>query len=66
MNWPHGVQNALTPGPPSFLKRKNLMQIDAITIGNNPPHDVNVIIEVPVGEMPDPWPTLMMPRVRGR
>ncbi len=24
------------------------------------------LIEVPVGEMPDPWPTLMMPRVRGR
>src|SRR5437764_14423387 len=24
------------------------------------------LIEVPVGEMPDPWSTLMMPRVRGR
>jgi acetolactate synthase I/II/III large subunit len=24
------------------------------------------LIEVPVGEMPDPWPTLVMPRVRGR
>jgi acetolactate synthase-1/2/3 large subunit len=24
------------------------------------------LIEVPVGEMPDPWPTLIMPRVRGR
>jgi len=24
------------------------------------------LIEVSVGEMPDPWPTLMMPRVRGR
>jgi acetolactate synthase I/II/III large subunit len=24
------------------------------------------LIEVPVGEMPDPWPTLLMPRVRGR
>ncbi|HTV89061.1 MAG TPA: thiamine pyrophosphate-dependent enzyme [Stellaceae bacterium] len=23
------------------------------------------LIEVPVGEMPDPWPTLIMPRVRG-
>jgi inorganic pyrophosphatase len=52
MNWPHGVQNALTPGPPSFLKRKNRMQIDAITIGNNPPHDVNVIIEVGIGGEP--------------
>ena len=25
------------------------MRIDAIPIGVNPPHDVNVIIEVPVG-----------------
>jgi acetolactate synthase I/II/III large subunit len=24
------------------------------------------LIEVTVGEMPDPWPTLVMPRVRGR
>jgi len=24
------------------------------------------LIEVPVGEMPDPWPTLIMPRIRGR
>jgi acetolactate synthase-1/2/3 large subunit len=24
------------------------------------------LIEVPVGEMPDPWPTLVMPRIRGR
>src|SRR5260370_707522 len=24
------------------------------------------LIEVPVGDMPDPWPTLIMPRVRGR
>ena len=28
------------------------MRIDAIPIGNNPPHDVNVIIEVPVGGEP--------------
>ena len=28
------------------------MRIDAISIGNNPPHDVNVIIEVPVGGEP--------------
>src|SRR5438477_4662603 len=25
------------------------MRIDAIAIGQNPPHDVNVIIEVPIG-----------------
>ncbi len=28
------------------------MRIDAISIGNNPPSDVNVIIEVPVGGQP--------------
>jgi inorganic pyrophosphatase len=28
------------------------MRIDAISIGNNPPDDVNVIIEVPVGGNP--------------
>ena len=28
------------------------MRIDAIAIGNNPPEDVNVIVEVPVGGQP--------------
>src|ERR671926_846147 len=28
------------------------MRIDAVSIGVNPPHDVNVIIEVPVGGEP--------------
>jgi inorganic pyrophosphatase len=28
------------------------MRIDAIAIGHNPPHDVNVIIEVPIGGEP--------------
>ena len=28
------------------------MRIDALTIGNNPPEDVNVIVEVPVGGQP--------------
>lgn len=28
------------------------MRIDAISIGENPPHDVNVIVEVPVGGQP--------------
>ncbi|HEY4835083.1 MAG TPA: inorganic pyrophosphatase, partial [Bradyrhizobium sp.] len=28
------------------------MRIDAISIGINPPHDVNVVIEVPVGGEP--------------
>src|SRR6201992_4481302 len=28
------------------------MRIDAISIGKNPPHEVNVVIEVPVGGEP--------------
>ncbi|MFN3868983.1 MAG: inorganic diphosphatase, partial [Hyphomicrobiaceae bacterium] len=28
------------------------MRLDAIEIGNRPPHDVNVIIEVPIGGEP--------------
>lgn len=32
--------------------RKDIMRIDAIAIGNNPPDDVNVIIEVSVGGQP--------------
>ena len=28
------------------------MRIEAIPLGSNPPHDVNVIIEVPVGGEP--------------
>ncbi len=28
------------------------MSIDAISVGDNPPHDVNVIIEVPIGGEP--------------
>ncbi len=28
------------------------MRLDAIAIGNNPPLDINVIIEVPVGGEP--------------
>src|SRR5947199_327 len=31
---------------------ESAMRIDAISIGVNPPHDVNVIIEVPVGGEP--------------
>ena len=32
--------------------RQTTMRIDAIKIGNNPPEDVNVIIEVPIGGEP--------------
>ena len=28
------------------------MRLDAISIGNNPPHEVNVVVEVPVGREP--------------
>jgi inorganic pyrophosphatase len=28
------------------------MRIDAIAIGNNPPHDINVLVEVPIGGEP--------------
>jgi inorganic pyrophosphatase len=28
------------------------MRLDAIAIGNNPPHDLNVIVEVPIGGEP--------------
>jgi inorganic pyrophosphatase len=28
------------------------MRIDAVPIGNNPPHDINVIVEVPIGGEP--------------
>ena len=28
------------------------MRLDAISIGNNPPYDVNVIVEVPIGGEP--------------
>jgi inorganic pyrophosphatase len=33
-------------------QRDRVMRIDAIKIGNNPPDDVNVIIEVPIGGEP--------------
>jgi len=33
-------------------KENQTMRIDAITIGKNPPEDVNVIIEVPLGGQP--------------
>src|SRR6185295_1216737 len=37
----------------AFLAQRSLfMRIDAISIGINPPHDVNVVIEVPVGGEP--------------
>jgi inorganic pyrophosphatase len=35
-----------------MLGTENFMRIDAIAIGNNPPEDVNVIIEVEIGGEP--------------
>src|SRR5574337_2093606 len=39
---------ANAPGQPS----ENAMRLDAIKIGKNPPDDVNVVIEVPIGGEP--------------
>jgi len=41
----------ISPAKPASNKRVP-MRIDAIAIGNNPPEDINVIIEVPVGGQP--------------
>jgi inorganic pyrophosphatase len=38
--------------PETFQVRGSIMRIDAIAIGKNPPEDVNVIVEVPVGGHP--------------
>jgi len=35
-----------------LLETQIIMRVDAISIGNNPPEDVNVIVEVPVGGHP--------------
>ena len=47
----------------SFSGKESLMRLDAIAIGKDPPRDINVIIEVPVGGEPsmrwtrprEPW-----------
>jgi len=44
------AQILLLPG--TNIKWRRQMRIDAIKIGNNPPEDVNVIVEVPVGGDP--------------
>jgi inorganic pyrophosphatase len=36
----------------SFDERKPLMRLDAVPVGTNPPNDINVIVEVPVGGEP--------------
>jgi inorganic pyrophosphatase len=38
--------------PPAVEPERAVMNIDAIPIGNNPPEDINVIIEVPIGGEP--------------
>ena len=42
----------LISGSPQIQTNTDLMRIDAIAIGRNPPEDVNVIIEVPHGGQP--------------
>jgi inorganic pyrophosphatase len=40
------------PDPDTDFRRGTLMRIDAVATGNNPPKDINVIVEVPVGGEP--------------
>src|SRR5258708_5820156 len=45
------AQRSEIPLPPQ--KRKNTsMRMEAIAVGTNPPHEINVIIEVPIGGEP--------------
>tara|TARA_R110000751_G_scaffold107645_5_gene203863 strand:+ start:18782 stop:19390 length:609 start_codon:yes stop_codon:yes gene_type:complete len=50
------AQSAISPDNNSSefgpAKTGSIMRIDAISIGNTPPDDINVIIEVPVGGQP--------------
>jgi inorganic pyrophosphatase len=46
------LYNAPSPQPSAIRDRPNAMRIDAIAIGFNPPEDVNVIVEVPIGGEP--------------
>ena len=36
----------------AMREQETTMRLDAISIGKNPPHDVNVVIEVPIGGEP--------------
>ena len=45
-------QHDLVYRRPNLFSTEAIMRIDAIAIGNNPPEDVNVIIEVPLGGQP--------------
>jgi inorganic pyrophosphatase len=52
------ISNVALPHETDYLAASNStsqefrMRIDAVSIGNNPPEDVNVIVEVPVGGHP--------------
>ena len=47
-----GCSGKSTHGPPGGSLERYAMRIDAIAVGSNPPEDVNVIIEVPIGGEP--------------
>src|SRR5512138_1251711 len=47
-----GFTETCLHGRLAFRQSRFSMRIDAIAIGHNPPHDVNVIIEVPIGGEP--------------
>jgi inorganic pyrophosphatase len=49
---PHRPMNEPARGRGLVLQQEKIMRIEAIAIGNNPPEDVNVIIEVPIGGEP--------------
>ncbi|TKT82940.1 inorganic diphosphatase [Aquamicrobium sp. LC103] len=48
------LHRGISAAPRGILERTGTMnmRIDAISIGDNPPEDVNVIVEVPVGGQP--------------
>src|SRR5215831_8035088 len=47
-----GVQRQINSWRAGGAREGYAMRIDAIAVGSNPPEDVNVIIEVPIGGEP--------------
>jgi inorganic pyrophosphatase len=47
-----GVLCDSAPLTPTFFGARPLVNLDAVSIGTNPPYDVNVVIEVPIGGEP--------------
>jgi inorganic pyrophosphatase len=51
-SWICGPMGRHSRDKSSFFGKESLMRLDAIAIGKDPPRDINVIIEVPVGGEP--------------